>query len=247
MKSTPPCMFLFACLAQRLSMAASSAISHPRRAPIARSTRNRRVPLREEIGGASWVSQATRISWAEGPISLWWPALECSSLGAALSSRQRVENDAGSRCSSRTAWSEAVLSVRHFKERSFFPLLVPDKSLSTVTSGLSRVPPTLQVSAPWSPMSWASLRRLRRIPPFHGQLGRFAPRAAIRGFELAAQSQILTLFASLTPARAVLSGSLHACTGRLVHGRPFRQRPRPPPARGRRLAAHRKSSEVVVA
>ena len=96
-------------------------------------------------------------------------------------------------------------------------------------------------------MSWASLRRLRRIPPFHGQPGRFAPRAAIRGFELAAQSQILTLFASLTPARAVLSGPLHACTGRLVHGLPLRQRPRPPPARGRRLAAHRKSSEVVVA
>ena len=77
MKSTPPCMFLFACLAQRLSMAASSAISHPRRAPIARSTRKLRVPLREEIGGASWVPQAPRISWADGPISGWWLALEC--------------------------------------------------------------------------------------------------------------------------------------------------------------------------
>ena len=66
-------------------------------------------------------------------------------------------------------------------------------------------------------MSWARLRRLQRIYPFHGHPGRFAPRAAVRGLELAAQSQFLTLFASLTPARAVLSGSLHACTGRLAH------------------------------
>ena len=81
-------------------------------------------------------------------------------------------------------------------------------------------------------MSWASLRRLRRIPPFHGQPGRFAPRAAIRGFELAAQSQILTLFASLTPARAVLSGSLHACTGRLAHSLQSQAAPKTPTSKG---------------
>ena len=81
-------------------------------------------------------------------------------------------------------------------------------------------------------MSWASLRRLQRIPAFHGQPGRFAPRAAIRGFELAAQSQFLTLFASLTPARAVLSGPLHACTGRLVHGLPAQATPKTPACKG---------------
>ena len=103
----------------------------------------------------------------------------------------------------------------------------PDKEVR-----LSRVPPTLQVSAPWSPMSWANLRRLQRIPPFHGQPGRFAVRAAIRGFELAAQSQFLTLFASLTPARAVLSSPLHACTGRLVHGLPAQATPKTPACKG---------------
>ena len=106
-------------------------------------------------------------------------------------------------------------------------LTSPDKEVR-----LSRVPPTLQVSAPRSPMSWASLRRLRRIPPFHGQPGRFAPRAAIRGFELAAQSQILTLFASLTPARAVLSGPLHACTGRLAHSLPSQATLKTPACKG---------------
>ena len=81
MKSTPLLHASLSRLAQRLSMAASSAISHPPRAPIARSMRKLRVPLRKEIGGASWVPQASRISWADGPISGWWPALEGSEPG----------------------------------------------------------------------------------------------------------------------------------------------------------------------
>ena len=52
------------------------------------------------------------------------------SLGAALSSRQWVENDAGSWCSSGTTWPEVIFPVRRFEERSCFPLLVPENSLS---------------------------------------------------------------------------------------------------------------------